>query len=1382
MSNTSSSLARLRGHLDAVRVQAAARWGRRTKPAPASASRSAHKPPFRRKVLFETLEQRILLSGDPVGAGFAGGVLNANFDSDSDRVLIETTGLSAGGGCDVRITHSADGGHGDESYTYGGVTGIIADGGDGDDIFTIASNTADFALDIAITGGDGDDDIIVQNGLILAGQDFMASAEDISVLSGGSITGASTVDLLADGSEHATVSVSGDIGASGAVTLSASAGSTSNISAFGDYTGSSTATVDVQGAGTVVSGASVALMAQNSVQITANAVGSALGATGISQTNVTRAAVSGGASVMSVGTGPTVPDSGGAQVLIQATDDSQISVGLASTNNSSFDFATLFADTVLDRNTTAEVVSSSLASSGLVAVDARNTGGISATTTSGLVGSASNTVTDSASARLQGASATSLGGLTVNALNSGIYAATGKLASNTVDGGTLASISDSTVSTTAAAGVSVTALNDSSLTATSTEVSVDLDLAAVASDLSIGIAYARNALIGDTQAFIDNGSEVLVTGGDLSVDATRGAIISATGEATSVATTGILPGGVTVSLGGLLAENQLLGNVEARIEDAVAETLTSGDILVNAGDFSQVTANTALSATTNDDVTTIGPTGVSGGASVALNSIGWTLPDTALEIVNLALGIGIGETETPQTVSAFVLNAAVDAADDLTVTAVSSTQINATVSDETDSSIGSFIGASSGTASGIFAGNKLSSSTRAFVDYDFDYGSDVVAGDVSQGTRVRLDSGEIYQYLNATPPAGLPVDYAADADWRLINDVRVGGSLTVSADDAAGIAATGSLLSTAGSTSDGGTGIGFNLSDSDAISVGGMIVRNDVRGDVESYIDQAAVNVNDDIDLGATQRGNILANIQSTVTASDGSAWGTGAVFAGGGAIAANLVQGSANAYVTDSDLTTAVGDIRLVAGNTSTIDATVLSAANSGDTAGAVTIALNTIGWGAQDILTQTLDALLGNPFAEDVFGLENPTQVQAYMLDSTADVAGDLSLDAHSEALINATVSNAADSEASAFFGAGGGSMGGVLASNKVSSFAKAFIEFSEGDAAGSIAVDGALAINASDEAGIYSNSKVVSSSMTTNDGGASNLASGILSLVTTTNESGSVLLNFGDQVRLTDTFGVEDFTTADGAQDLLQDQTLVRLGTDYATPSYTTDQGNRTLFSGDVVQVAEGYGGTSGSEGSSYRYVGTATAPLDLGDQDYDNAAAGLWVEVGGNSGSIYEYIGASDTGVDLGLQNYADASLWREFGGTPGLVYEFMGVDDTTLDLARQDYSNFGLWKEVPTDDLLPQGVNYTASNSASIALMVVYNEVRGSVEAYARNALLNVGGTDGQAAISISAIETTLRPPPVAVPSVRARRWRPMAHWPPTWCSAPPMPLLKTARW
>src|SRR6185503_9214057 len=121
---------------------------------------------------------------------------------------------------------------------------------------------------------------------------------------------------------------------------------------------------------------------------------------------------------------------------------------------------------------------------------------------------------------------------------------------------------------------------------------------------------------------------------------------------------------------------------------------------------------------------------------------------------------------------------------------------------------------------------------------------------------------------------------------------------------------------------------------------------------------------------------------------------------------------------------------------------ATVTSATSSGGQAVGVTLAFNTIGWAPSNLLFQSLNALIGTDI-----GTQTPAQVQAYIKNSSVNAAGDISLSAKSDAQLNATVTNAASSAASGLYGASGSATSGVLASNMVSSTAKAYIDSTSG-----------------------------------------------------------------------------------------------------------------------------------------------------------------------------------------------------------------------------------------------------------------------------------------------------------------------------------------------
>ncbi len=378
-----------------------------------------------------------------------------------------------------------------------------------------------------------------------------------------------------------------------------------------------------------------------------------------------------------------------------------------------------------------------------------------------------------------------------------------------------------------------------------------------------------------------------------------------------------------------------------------------------------------------------------------------------------------------------------------------------------------------------------------------------------------------------------------------------------------------------------------NLSESNSTAVGGMVVMNDVRGEVEAYIDESEVVADGDIEVEAVEDAAIRAYMNSNVSSSGGSALGEGTSLARQGQIVTNLVMSSADAFIRDSVVETtgsadgSLGDLTVRAENAALIDSTLHASTQTGDEAEAVTLAFNSIGWKPQNVLFNAVDALLGDPLISEAFELENPARTHAFILNSDVDVAGNLTLDAQGNTQVNATVSNATVSAASALKGAEGKAYGGILASNKVSTDVKAYIDwgtvnFTDADGLQTVRygdrvesggdvyeytgdtdtldlddsaqeyatnnrwvlidnpghgyqtdidAGGGVAVNAEDNAGVYSNIKLVLDSTTTNDGGASAFQETISDVVPVDYDSGNALytspiaLAYGDRVRVAD-----------------------------------------------------------------------------------------------------------------------------------------------------------------------------------------------------------------------------------------------------------------------
>ncbi|MCP4891449.1 MAG: hypothetical protein GY904_33260, partial [Planctomycetaceae bacterium] len=440
-------------------------------------------------------------------------------------------------------------------------------------------------------------------------------------------------------------------------------------------------------------------------------------------------------------------------------------------------------------------------------------------------------------------------------------------------------------------------------------------------------------------------------------------------------------------------------------------------------------------------------------------------------------------------------------------------------------------------------------------------------------------------------------------------------------------------------------------------------------------------------------------------------------------------------------------------ADNTSAVDATALSSTQTGDTAVGVVLAFNTIGWEQQNTLFNAVDALLGNSH----FGTEDPAEVIAAVENSTVDATGDLTVAANNQAKLNATVSNAATSEASALFGASGMSASGVLSSNKVSTDTRAYV-----NAQAVVTVGGNVLVDADDQAGIYANSKIVSSSTTTNDGGASVIQETLNDLqdVNHTSDETSVFLQFGDRVRLSDTYAVADFDTAfdfgsnSNVESLVSGTTLVGTEDNYAVADYSTDGTTRrvNLSSGSFVEIGTDFTTNTtsglGTAGQVYRFTGSDLdgLSLNLGEENYNDSTR--WAAVAGKASTIYKYIGSADESRDLSTQDFT-SSDWLEIAGNAGSIYEYLGNDGIdpatgstgTTDLSIADYTNLDFWKEVSETQTLPQGLNITGSDSIAVGGVVVYNDVRANAHATIDDATVNT--TDGDVTVTATGEATII---------------------------------------
>ncbi|MBC8506768.1 MAG: hypothetical protein H8D34_18030, partial [Chloroflexi bacterium] len=801
---------------------------------------------------------------------------------------------------------------------------------------------------------------------------------------------------------------------------------------------------------------------------------------------------------------------------------------------------------------------------------------------------------------------------------------------------------------------------------------------------AFGVLVVFNDIKSDTQAHIDNSN---VSASSLLVNALEEATIEAYALTNVEANGGSAFGeGECLAVNGQLVHNLLLSHADAYITNSTINVPT-GSVTLLARE------NSGMDATVHSS-TASGDTGV--GIVLALNTMGWKTQDLLTQTLDALIGsTEFGELfdddKYPSGAKAYIENSNVTVGANLSITALSDTILNATISNAAESVGAALKGASSKGIGATLASNMVNSQALAYVS-----GSILtVSGDLSVKAE---DNAGIYANIKlvsssiTTNDGGISIAKESFQDTeevdflssdglksltlgdrvRLDNDYRNGGD-------------GGSIYKYMGPDADinlktadyGDIGYwqpdslanlapdGLNFTDSDALAVGGLVVRNDVRSQVESYMDASYVTAGL-VTIQAHENAIIKVNADSTVEASGGSAFGEGSCIAVNGTVTTNLVLSRANAYIQNSIVTTTSGDVIIEATNTSYIDAKTISATSSGDTGVGVTLAFNTVGWKAQNLLFNAIDALIGDPAVADAFGNEQPAETKAYILDSTIDAAGKITLTAVTDAWIQATVSNKTECVAYALTGSSSLAVGAVLASNMVSSQAYAYIN-STSPNRGITAQGGGISVFAQDNSAIKAFSKLSAISSSTNDFGISLAVDALKGLL-----------------------GV-DYTDRSGVRDLATGNVVMLDDFDYTTYDEPDE-----LAPGERVFLEFSIGG--GAADDVYEYVGAAplVGPVDLDGQDFTNTS--LWKKLNGQPTESYMYVGSDQTGVNLADEDYTDMGRW--------------------LPMSKAD-----------PNGLIPGfGFSFSDSDSMAFGGLVVRNGVHGDVASYINNANVNAAGS------------------------------------------------------
>jgi len=545
---------------------------------------------------------------------------------------------------------------------------------------------------------------------------------------------------------------------------------------------------------------------------------------------------------------------------------------------------------------------------------------------------------------------------------------------------------------------------------------------------SVGASLAQN-LIGwdkdgnsvpaEVQAYVKNSG--ITAEGDLIQTAVAEETIEAVVVAGSAAISAAGTTGVGLSGAGADATNKISTRVKAFIE---------GD--ESAGEMAIVADGITLTALDTSMIT----------ADVGAGSLAASFAGTAA--VSISIGVSLAENIIANQVEAYILNVdslvATDGA--VALTAEESATVDAlSVAASLAASFGNVGVALSG--AGATVNNTITNTVKATIAEStvtttlsvFDHTPQDSPDEITNGDRVRLDGGDICEYVGAAPLAG-PIDLAAqtytDLDlWKPVqNDIIV---------DALSVSSVTALVGAASAAVSGGQVAASG-------SIGVALLDNLILNQVTASIQDCSVYSADDILVQARAVDTIDAVAFSGSVA---IAAGIGGAGAGCGVEVTNSLTSGVSAYVLDS-VVTAADDIALKALS----DSHIVKSQAIG-----VAVAASL---GSASVAVSLVDNHIGNT-------------VQAYVAGSAGnniDAGGDVSILADVE---RARMSDVGAVTASVTAGAVGLSGGGIDIENTIANSVNASIS-------GPIDVtaDGDVSVVASEDAYIVGDATAVSVSV--------------------------------------------------------------------------------------------------------------------------------------------------------------------------------------------------------------------------------------------------------------------------------------------------------------
>ena len=600
--------------------------------------------------------------------------------------------------------------------------------------------------------------------------------------------------------------------------------------------------------------------------------------------------------------------------------------------------------------------------------------------------------------------------------------------------------------------ITIKAMDVSTIGATAVGASLAASFAGTAAvSVSIAVSLAENEIHNSVEAYIQNAdTHVLSRDGDIRVEAIEDASISATSAAASLAVAFSGVAGISVSGAGADATNIILTETHAFIENSQIDS--ASDVIVNAESTALIDALIISAAAAIGGGGTVG-IGASVGASTANNFIGYNS----------------NGTRTPAEIHAYINNSQVDAADDITVTAVADDEIDAFVG-AISAAIGAGTVGVSGAGAGVDADNMVATEVHSYISNST--GTGIEAGGVDQdiasdeidfadvipeapahinpvGT-FTISDGELLQLADTTNVLGylatsvyryvgggtlsLDLSTVTDSsyflgtvavpatDWEALPQDVIDTDELVSLDTGEVYRYTGSQtrvvpLSTVDFANDSAWELvqEVQVTEGDRIRVdGGDIYR--YTGDDASLL-LALIDYANDTDwspVDTTTAGDVLvrATDDSTIDAYVGAMALAGSAGAVGGSIsfsvslASSTITNDVQAYTQSADVTTTSGDMTIEAIENATVDVS----SEAGSVAASISLGFSAAGGGAEA-------SVLVN------------TTTKAFVQGGELNIDGDLTVNAESTATADANTGSLSVSLGLISFAAGGSSVSAVV-----------------------------------------------------------------------------------------------------------------------------------------------------------------------------------------------------------------------------------------------------------------------------------------------------------------------------------------------------------------